>query len=219
MDDFLNLIQSVPEDSNEYLILSTSACLPSIYKNALHSVEYMHRQSSVQVVDTLTVHGGLIHILHKASQLSAKGLGLDEIVFKVRELVPQVYCLICTPNLTYLSNLGIIDPAQAAIGELYEWMPVYSLDSGRFIIINKFQNSHQVYDYFINFLSEFASIDQVMIIQNTHQNTPESQLFTDHIRFRYPRSRVICLPPSIPVTAMFGPEVFGMIVIENDTKR
>lgn len=219
LGDFLNLFQSVPEESNEYLVLSTTSCLPSIYNNALHSSEFLHRQRSIHVVDTLTVHAGLIHILHEASRLSAQGLRLDEIVFRIRELVPHVYCLLCTPNLTYLSNLGIIDPAQASVGDLLEWMPVYSLDAGRLMVMDKFQNSHQVYDYFINFLNEFPSIHQVMIIQNTLLDTPENHLLANHIRFRHPHSRIISLPPSIPFTAMFGPDVFGMIVIENITKR
>jgi fatty acid-binding protein DegV len=219
MDDFLNLFQSVPEETNEYLILSTSSCLPSIYNNALQSAEYLRRQLSIQVVDTLTVHAGLLHILHEASRLSASGLGLDKIVLRVRELVPHVYCLLCTPNLSYLSNLCIIDPAQAAIGDLFEWMPVYSLDTGRFLFMDKFQNSRQVNDYFINFLSEFPSINQVMIIQNAFRDSPETHLLTDHIHFKHPRSHIIRLPLSIPFTAMFGPDVFGMIVIENITKR
>ena len=219
MDDFLNLFQSVPEESNEYLILSTSSCLPSIYSNALHSVEYLQRQRTIQIVDTLTVHAGLIYILREASRLSTKGLGLDEIVLIIRELVPRVYCLLCAPNLTYLSNLGIIDSAQAAIGSMFEWMPVYSLDAGRLMFMDKFQTLRNVNDYFINFLSEFPSINQVMIIQNTLQVKHETDQLTDYIRSRHPRSRMLGLPPSIPLAAMFGPDVFGMIVVENNKKR
>jgi hypothetical protein len=59
----------------------------------------------------------------------------------------------------------------------------------------------------------------VMIIQNAYQDIPETHLLTDQIRFRHPSSRIVSLPPSIPFSAMFGPDVFGMIVIENITKR
>jgi DegV family protein with EDD domain len=220
LDDFLELFRPIPGEQHDYLVLSTPSCLPSIYENALLSAKHLQRQGSIQVIDTLTVHAGVDYLLRKASQLSRKGIKLNDIVADIREEIPHIFCLLCIPNLTYLSNLGIIDPAQAAVGELLGWMPVYVLDAGRLHIMDKFQSTRQVFDCFGNFLAEFPSINQIMLIRKMDQPDPvEIAQFHDFFYTRHPGARLIEMPITIPFSAMFGPDVFGMIVVEHTSQR
>jgi len=213
-DDFSNAFQSSSLESNDFLVLASSSRLPSIYANAVRTVECLHAQTSIHVLDTLTIHAGLLFLVQEASRLIKNKANLITVEAHIRELIPAIYTLLCIPNLSYLSSLGIIDPAQAIVGEMMELMPVFSMEDGHLAVLNKFHNTRQVIDYFISYISEFTALKRVMIIHNHRLIIPEINQFFEYMKSKYPRAVLSKIPPSVPLTAMLGPEVFGMIAIE-----
>lgn len=214
MDDFLLLFNSDNLEFFDFLVLSSSSCLPSIYNTAIQTMESLRGQSSIHVLDTMTIHAGLLFLLQEAALLVKKNASLFSIEAHIRDLIPHIYTLLCIPNLSYLSSLGIIDPAQAIVGEMLELLPVFSMEEGHLTVLDKFQKPRQVVDYYINYISEFSDLNKVLLIHNYRMFLPDKNKLSDFIKTKYPHTSISLLPPSIPLTAMLGPEVFGMIAIE-----
>ncbi len=214
-DDFSNVIQSNPLESNDFLVLSTTSRYPSIYKNAIQTMELFHAQNSIRIIDTFTFQAGVVYLVREAHRLIMNNKDLYSIETRIREIVPHIYTLLCLPNLSYLPCLGILDPAQAIIGEMMELFPIFSLEDGHLFVLDKLHSYKKVIDYFINYVSEFSRLKRVMIIHNQHSLTQEFNTLSEYIRSRFNPTIISESSPSIPLIAMFGPEVFGMIVIEN----
>jgi fatty acid-binding protein DegV len=215
MDDILNTVQPRTLISDDYLILSGSSCLPSIYPNAVRTVESMHGQTCIHVLDTLTIHAGLHYLVHEAAALAKNKADINVVESHIRGLIPHVYTILCIPNLSYLAALGIIDPAQARVGEMLEFLPVYSMEDGHLIFLDKFHKIQQVIDYFIDYISEFSTLKHISLIQVETPISLDLVRLFDYLRTKYSYTEISKYPPSIPLTAMFGPEVFGIIAIEH----
>ena len=48
----------------------------------------------------------------------------------LNRLIPHVYTIYCTQNLTYLSHSGQIDPAQALVGEIMGVTAFFIMERG-----------------------------------------------------------------------------------------
>ncbi|MGB8252405.1 MAG: DegV family protein [Anaerolineaceae bacterium] len=214
-DDFSIAFQSCSLEFNDFLVLASSSRLPSIYTNAVQSVEQLHGHTSIHVLDTLTIHAGLLYLVQEASRLIKNKEDLITVEAHIRKLIPHIYTLLCIPNLSYLSSLGVIDPGQAIVGEMMGLLPVFSMEDGLLSVLDKFHKTSQVIDYFISYLSEFIALKRVMIIHNRLLIIPEINQFFEFMKSKYPCTILSEIPLSVPLTAMLGPEVFGMIAIES----
>ena len=65
-------------------------------------------------------------IVQAASEDISKGFSLTDTDRHIRQLIPHVYSLFCTPCLKYLHNINILEFSQATIGEMLNLHPIFT---------------------------------------------------------------------------------------------
>ncbi len=132
----------------------------------------------------------------------------------LREQIPHIYTLLCTPGLSYLHNAGFVDKGQGVVGEMLSLLPIFSLEDGVFTPIDKLKNIHGVIEYFIEYIEEFEDLYQVSFIQSTPPAIQEAKLVKQYLEENYPDTIYTEHPHNTYLASLIGPKGFGLVVIE-----
>ncbi len=98
--------------------------------------------ADIRVLDTRTVGGNLVTMVQLAVEWAESGIGADEIMDRLRALIPRgrIYFLVAT--LEYLQKGGRIGGATALIGGVLQIKPLLELKDGRVEPLEKVRTHH-----------------------------------------------------------------------------
>lgn len=171
-------------------------------------------KANFHLIDSQTLSAGQGYLVNKAIQMLEKNISPKKIDATLREIIPNIYTLLGSTNLSFLHASGFLDAGQMVIGEQHAIIPLFSLENGKFNSLEKFKNLHGISEYLLEFLEEFEKIEQLIFI---HPMTSKLQLFQEIKQFSYENHEVISYSEYSSnefLSNLIGPEGFGMILIE-----
>lgn len=168
----------------------------------------------VTLIDSQTTSVGLGLLVQLAAECTAEGMTGSEIERRVRKAVPRVYTLLCTAGLSYLSESGFVDIAQATVGEMLGLIPIFSLEEGKLSSIEKARNLRGVIDFFQEFLSEFDNLQHIAMIQGAAPFNHESHILREHAQDHFPKTPFSEHTINLPLATLVGPRTMALILME-----
>lgn len=208
------LLQSLLAQPGEVIAILTSAQLSPMFGALERTVNALKVQPSVTLIDSQTSSSGLGLLVQLAAESVAHGRSLTEIERRIRHAIPRVYTLFSSAGLSYLHHAGFIDPAQAAVGEMLNLFPIFSLEEGRPSAIEKARNPRGLSDFFIEFLDEFDELDHIGIIQGHPAFTHEAHALKEYAQVHFPNTPVSELPINPSLATLIGPRSLGLVILE-----
>jgi len=133
----------------------------------------------------------------------------------IRESIPKIYSMFFVPSATYLAHAGIVEMSQAIISEYLAIFPVFTLEEGKLLPVQKVKNQRGVFDVFQEFLDEFDTLKMVTLTQGGVNSPVEDRIFRQYCKERFRHSNFIEIPLSQIMAVLFGPKSMGIIAIEN----
>lgn len=214
LDEICELIEnSVNHFDNVYIILHSKEINP-VYGLILDHLNKIRGRASVHLIDSQSLSIGQGFLVQSAVDMISRNMDGHQIEETLREQVPHIYTLLCTPGLSYLHNAGFIDKGQAVVGEMLSLLPIFSLEDGKFNPIDKLKNIHGVIEYFIEYIDEFDDLLQVSFLQSTPPAIQEAKLIKQYIEENYPDTAYTEHPHNNYLASLIGPKGFGLVVIE-----
>jgi DegV family protein with EDD domain len=203
-------------ETDEILVIVSSRALSQIYDVALAEARAFLGRCRIVVADSESTSWGLGLVVEAAARAAHAGQSLDQIVRLVRGVLPHIYLVLIVDRLDYLEKGNRIGPAQAFLGSLLRIKPLLIVEEGEIIPMEKVRTHAMATEKLVEFVSEFAAVDQVVILSSPLEHDGEMQ--ADELRERLGE----VLPgydfPTIaydPVLAChIGPEALGVIVYE-----
>jgi DegV family protein with EDD domain len=175
----------------------------------------LHGHANLHLIDSMNTSLGLGLITQYASELIKKGLSGVDVEKSLRLIIPHVYTLLCTPNLSYLYSAGYLDKGQALIGEMLSLSPLFLVEEGVLNPLQKVKNYHNAVDYFIEFVDEFEKLKHVAVIQPVRPTISETRILHQHIDEFFPDAVFSEHPINQYLASLIGPRGFGLVVMEN----
>jgi DegV family protein with EDD domain len=215
-EKFYQTFQGLAVHYREVVAILTSCELSQAYANAEKAAAAVKSQISVTVIDSMTTSVGLGLLVQIAAEAAAQEMNLMELERRVRKSVPRVYSLICTAGLSYLSQAGFVDPAQAVVGEMLGLIPIFSLEEGKLSAIEKARNQRGVLDFFQEFLSEFDNLQHIAFIQGIPPFNHEAHLLREYSQDHFPKTPFSEHAINLPMATMVGPRTLALMILEGD---
>lgn len=178
-------------------------------------VKNLHGRADIHLIDSRSLAIGEGQIIQLAAELIMKEKKGAEIEEKLRKAIPHTYTLLCTPNLSYLHKSGFIDIGQAISGEMLSFLPIFNLEEGRLIPVEKVKSIRNVVDYFIEFIDEFEDLQNISIIQPAPLGHNESRLIRQHVDEFYPQANYSEHTINPYLASLIGPQGMGIVIKEN----
>ncbi len=213
-EELSKLFRQLLKTYNELIVLTSSTHITNMYQNCMEAVEMIKGKSAVQVIDSQTVSVGLGHLVQLAAEKLATGAASTEIEREIRQNIPHIYSLFCTPGLRYLSNIGLLEYSQAVIGEILSMYPIYSLEEGIPKSLCKTKNFRNTQEYFQEFIEEYEILKHIAVIKGIGIHGFDNRTIKQYVQELHPNTPFSEHRLNPFLAAIFGPKTLGLIVIE-----
>lgn len=199
---------------DDIFMIVLSKEISPLFDRAERICNTLHGHANIHLIDSQNTSLGLGLIVQYAMELVGKKLSPAEIEKSLRLIIPHVYTLLSTPNLSYLQAAGLLDIGQATIGEMLSLSPLFLIEDGSLNPLQKVKNQRSAVDCFIEFVDEFDHLKHVAVIQPANSSIPETRIFHQHIDESFPTSSYAEYPINPFLASLIGPRGFGIAVME-----
>lgn len=199
---------------SELLVITNSANLSSFYQNSMEAVKLIQGETTIQIVNSQTIATGLGMIVQAATEIISNGASLTEADRHVRQLIPHVYTLFCTPCLKYLHNIDILEYSQAVIGEMLNLHPIFTLEEGYPQAICKVRNFRHAQDYFQEFIEEYDDLIHISLLKGINTQGIDNRILKLFVQENFPDTPFSEHRINPFLGAIFGPKTLGLIIFE-----
>lgn len=215
-EKILQYIQGLASQFQEVIAIITSSELTAMYAHVEKAANAAKSQIPVTLIDSQTTSVGLGMLVQLAAECASLGMRGTEIERRIRKAVPRVYTLLCTAGLSYLSEAGFIDIAQASVGEMLGLIPIFSLEEGKLSPVEKARNIRGVMDFFQEFLAEFDQLHHIALVQGAPPFNHESHVLREHAQDHFAGTPFSEHTINLPIAALVGPRTLGLMIMEAD---
>jgi len=213
---FRDLFNSLAQSFDEIIGIFPSAQLISSYTIAQEAAKSLRGSKKLILVDSQTISIGLGLLVERASESIAKGYKLVEVEQIVRSMIPRIYAVLCTPGLSYMYFNHFLDAGQAIIGEFLGLYPIFAIEDGGLVPLEKMRNHRNSINYFQEFLDEFDHLQHIALLQSNPMDLQDIHVLREHIHENFPKTPFTSHTVNLPLAALFGPQTIGLFVVETD---
>ncbi len=214
-ESLYELISSLLPKYDDLFIILLSKEINPLYDQVAAISSKLHGRARIHCIDSQNFSIGLGMIVQTASELSQKGVPGDDVEQYIRKLIPHIYTLLCSPNLSYLHWGGSIDYAQSVVGEMISLLSIFTIEDGKLNPLEKVKNVKGAIDYFIEFFDEFDDVKQLSILQPAPPTISEMRLLHQHIEEVGSEASYSEYPINPFLASLIGPKGFGLVLMEN----
>ncbi len=219
VEDFQKLFNALEPHFSEIFVILPSIHLINSYEIARAATRTFHGSINLHVIDSQTTSIGLGYLVQTAADAAASGATPIQIDQLVRSTLSRIYAVLCTPSLSYLHNTGIIDSAQAVIGEMLAIFPIFTLEEGEFTPVDKVRNHRHIIEFFEEFLDEFESLQHIGLLQSKYPNNQETRIFREHVQTSFPKIPFTEHTINTALASLMGPTCTGLFLVESGTRK
>ncbi len=214
-EKFIQWFNVLGQDFYEILVILQASALSGAYQNALAAASTLKGSQSIQVINSQTTSAGLGTLVQIAAEAIKRGASVSDAEHIIRSQVPHTYTVFCAPGLSYLHHAGIVDRAQAVVGEMLNFLPVYTLEEDRLTALEKMRNYRATLDFFTEFLEEFEDLRHIALIQSVPPLIPETRALRQLFQEMHPNTSYSEHNLNTPLAVLLGPRLLGLIIVEN----
>lgn len=215
VEEFTQAYEALRQEYEEILVILLSDHLSPAVNLATQAAMASGSSLNIHIVDSQTTSVGLGLLVQFAARAANLGAPLSKILHEVRASIAHIYAIFCLYSLTYLHNSGQIDPAQAWVGEMLNLAPLFFLEEGRLVPIQKVRNSRHLVDTLHEFITEFNHIRHLALIQGLPSFTTEARNLHERILQDIPTIPYSEHHISVSLAGILGPHSLGLVVMED----
>ena len=157
-------------------------------------------------------------LVQLAVQAVQKGTAPAQINRLVRGVIPHVYTIFCLQSLHYLALSNHLDPAQASVADMLGIIPIYVLDGGKLVPVQKARSMRQSVDLMHEFVTEFERVDHIALLHGLSFHEQEIRSLQDRLAQDFPDAPISVNNFSPAMLALFGPRSYGIAVLEHSNE-
>src|SRR4030066_50115 len=219
IDAFQKAYVSLSKKYKEIVVILLSSHLSQAIANAQTAIQTCKTPANIFLVDSLNTAIGLGLLVQAAAGLARRGYTGREMNRLIRGMVKHIYSVFCLPDLSHLSRAGLIDPAQAIVGEMLGVIPFFTLENGRLVHTQKIRSPRNMVDIMFEFVAEFDNLKYLALIHGISSFEQESRNLHDRISQNI-RSTPLCEHYlSLALATILGPHCIGLVAMENVPKE
>jgi DegV family protein with EDD domain len=216
VSELQNLFSSLSARYDQIVGIFLSGNLVPLVQHAREAAKNLSSLVRIEIIDSYSTSVGLGFIVQTAAQAAEEGHDAREIRHLVQGLLPHIFSILCVRGLTYLERIGTLDPGQAFTGEMLGVIPVFVLEQGRLIPVQKIRHSRQLVDSFFEFVIEFDRIQHLALIQGVPSYPQEKKILRERIEAEFPNISISEHIVNPSLATILGPHTIGVFVWEEE---
>jgi DegV family protein with EDD domain len=217
VEHFAEVYARLNRQTDQVLSIHLSRSIHSTWENARAASQTLLGRCEIVTLDSQTTSVGLALLVETAAKCAENNASLDEVVRTVRKMIPRVYAIFYVETLDYLRRAGLVSESQAILGAMLGIKPFLTIEEGELITMEKVRTRPQAIDKLVEFVTEFAAVQELIVLQNTPYPTEQTRMLQDRLALEFsPRPFPVAVyNPSL--ATIIGPDAMGIVVVEDDS--
>jgi DegV family protein with EDD domain len=196
------------------LVLTLSTQLIPAAENARQAALLHNNHIFVEVIDSQSTAAGLGMLVEAAAGVASRGGSLNDVERIVRAATGRIYMLMCIPEMKHLEVFGLLTHTQAMVGEMLGMLPIMFMEEGQLVPLEKAHTPRHLFETFEEFLDEFSAPERVALLRGTGHTTTRTRPLRQYVHENFPDAKYNEHPFNTPLSALFGPQSIGIVVME-----
>jgi DegV family protein with EDD domain len=216
VDTLADTYARLNRETDQILSLHLSRLMHSTWEAARIASQTLLGRCEIAVVDSQTASVGLAMLVEAAAKLAEETTSLDDIVREVRSMAGHIYSIFYVETIEHLQRSGLVGESQAILGTMLGIKPFLTIEEGELITMEKVRTRPQAIDKLVEFVTEFAGVEQLVILQHTHHLSEQTRTLQERLALEVSSHPfpVVTYKPSLGT--FIGPDAMGIIVFENE---
>jgi DegV family protein with EDD domain len=216
VERFAEAYSRLSRETDQVLSIHLSRSMHSTWQNAKTATQTLLGRCEIIVLDSQTTSVGQALLVEAAAKCAETDASLDDVVRAVRKMIPRIYAVFYVESLSYLRRAGLVSESQAILGTMLGIKPFLTIEEGELITMEKVRTRSQAIDKLVEFVTEFASVDHLILLQNTPYATEHTRQLQEQLALEF-SAQVVPVAMYGPSLATFiGPDAMGLFVFEGD---
>lgn len=212
--EFIRFYAELSREYDTIFVLTLSSLLNPTTGFALSASKEYCNHAKINVIDSQSIGIGLGLLVQTAAAAAACGTPPAEIEQRLRVAIPRIYMLFCIPELTYLAHSGYMDFSQAVVGELMGLLPIFAIEGGRLVPVEKVRTQRHLFESFQEFMNEFDSPAYIALARGTSHNTIRTRHVRQYVQETFPHTLFSEHGLAPHLAALFGPQCTGLVIMD-----
>lgn len=213
-EDIRDTLLSLNERYDEILIPVISKKIYPLYYVIEEIITRLPNSSRFHLIDSQSMAIGLGMIVQMAASSAFRNNPIEDIKKYIRNIIPKIYAIFCVKNLHYLYLSGLLDPAQAIIGEFLDIFPCLSLENGMLVPTYKARNLRHCIDLFLEFSSEFENVRNIALLHGDGVDSQDFHTLRSRIIHQFSTASFSEHTINLATASILGPQAIGLIIME-----
>lgn len=216
VEEFGEVFRKLGKETDQICVLTNSQHLSKAWHHANEASRSLLGRCEIAVIDSQTTSVGLGMLAEAAARAAAGHARLEEVVRVVRGVIPRLYSVYYVKTLDYIRRAGLISEAQAVLGAMLNIMPFVTIEAGMLIPMEKVRSHSQAVDKLVEFVTEFITIEKLIIMQNTLRITEQTRMLQDRLMLDFPHLDYPVMLYEPLLSSWIGPDGMGIVVLEGE---
>ncbi|HVO43912.1 MAG TPA: DegV family protein [Aggregatilineales bacterium] len=217
VDAFKHLYTALCSTSDRILSIHVSRSMHSTWANARAAASALIGGCEIAVVDSQTIGIGQGLLVEYAVRLAQQTNSLDEVVRELRRMIARTYAIFCVDSIVTLRGSGLVSESQAIIGGYIGIKPIITIEEGELIAMEKVRTMSQAIDHFVEFVTEFTSVEHLVIVQSTPAPTEYTRTLQERLAEEFANRPYTILPYKPSMGTFLGTNAMGIVVFESES--
>lgn len=212
INTILDAYQQPGKETEQIVSIHMSSQLSPMWQQARRAAEMLKGRYTIRVIDSLSTSFGLGLLVEEAAKAAMAGESVNEIARIVNGAVPHLYVTAFAESLGYLERSAGLNPSQSLLGTMLGIKPMLMMEEGRLVPLEKVQTREEVVDKLVEFVTEFANVEALGIVQHAYQEPRD--LLIERLHEALPDLKIQCVNYAPSLATYLGPNMMGVMVYE-----
>jgi DegV family protein with EDD domain len=212
-EQFAAVYTSLSNETDKILSIHLSRAMHSTWQQARNTAESLLGRCDIAVLDSQTTSIGLALLVEAAARLAEETDSLDTVVRTVRKLISHIYSIFSVETLDYMHHNELLGESQAILGDMLGIRPFLTIEEGELMAMEKVRTHFQVVDKLVEFVSEFAAIEQLAILRSASSDEYTHAL-RERLALDFPTRQFPMLTYNPSLACYVGPDATGIMIFE-----
>lgn len=214
VDQVADIYADLHKQTDQIISLHTAPAASRVLTSAQRASERFLGRCDIEVLDSQSLSAGLGLMVQVAVEAADRGESLEQIVRRIRGMIPRVYLMFFLDDLTYLERQGLITRSQAILGNMLGVIAFLTMEDGRLIPMEKVRSRVRALEKVVEFVAEFASLEHMALLQPTQAKTEDARWISEHLDELHPETPLMYADYGPTTASLIGRNGLGVVVLE-----
>lgn len=219
IDEYAEVYTRLAYHQDVLLSIHTSRELSDSYVNAKAAAKQLEGHVRVHVIDSRTLDAAQGMIVRAAARAVDVIDDEEDLIQAVRGAVERTYAIYFTETTHYLVHNNLMDASTAILNAMHNTMPILSLEDGHIVTTEKVRTRNQAIDRMLEFVVEFDTIDDALILQPRAFMNEHTRNLQDRLSQEFPERHFPHTIYSSSLATLIGADATGLVILEGDEEN